>query len=82
MLTIQLFIGGCELIADFDSGEREKLTVKPTPIPSLDGSMPIRGDGSVGDAAVVIGADGGVMSTSLRLGMDAGNESRGRADRS
>jgi hypothetical protein len=70
-LTIQLLLGGCELIADFDSGDTEPRTVQPTPIPMSDGSMPIVVDGSVRDAAVVIGNDGGATSA-LRLGMDAG----------
>lgn len=71
ILTIQLLLGGCELIADFDSGDPDERTVQPTPIPMLDGAILIVVDGSVRDAAVVIGSDGGATSA-LQLGMDAG----------
>lgn len=70
-LTIQLLLGGCELIADFDSGDPEERLVQPTPIPMLDGAILTVVDGSVRDAAVVIGNDGGATSA-LQLGMDAG----------
>lgn len=46
-------LAGCELLADFDSEEATGRTAPVTPLPTLDGSVPIVQDGSVRDAALV-----------------------------
>jgi hypothetical protein len=68
---------GCELVADFDTGDTEGRTVPVTPLPMLDGAVPIVVDGSVRDGAVVIGgeardAGGGDAGVLIIDVMDAG----------
>jgi hypothetical protein len=54
-------LAGCEVIADFDSGDDvEGRTIPPTPIG--DSAVPMMVDGSVRDGAVLtIASDGGVI---------------------
>ena len=57
-------LAGCEIIADFDSGDEvEGRTIPPTPIPMVDGAVPIVVDASVLDGAVLtVVQDAGVIA--------------------
>jgi len=63
LLCGSLLVSGCELIASFDPSELDQnRTLGPTPLPTLDGAVPLLPDGSLRFDGALVRDDTGVPS--------------------